>query len=113
MNSEIKNKFLELKVTGQRFAISSEEKLKKDKQLINYLKSLLDNNEVTDFEDIGFCYWNLSDNYGFLRDGQSLYENHKKLYHHIADNDKYLYWAVCDGTQKLTFENSGYRDFWW
>lgn len=72
MNNEIRNSFLELKITGQRSAITIQEKRDKDLKLIAYLKSLIDNNVVADFEDIGFCYWNISDNYAFLRDGYSL-----------------------------------------
>lgn len=114
MNNEIKNMFLELKVTGQRSAISIQDKREKDLQLIAYLKSFTEKNIVTDFEDVAFCYWNISDNYALLRDGRSLYENHKKFYEQVINEDTYyLYWLVCDATQKLTLEKDGYGSFWW
>ena len=51
MNNEIRNGFLELKITGQRSAITIQEKRDNDLKLIAYLKSLIDNNVVADFED--------------------------------------------------------------
>lgn len=114
MNNEIRNRFLKLKITGQRSAISIQDKRENDLKLIAYLKSLIDNNVVADFEDIGFCYWNISDNYAFIRDGYSLYENHKQFYEHIINNDScYLFWLVCDATQRLALEKGGYYNFWW
>ena len=114
MNNEIRNRFLELKITGQRSAISIQDKRENDLKLIAYLKSLIENKVVADFEDIGFCYWNISDNYAFLREGHSLFENHKKFYECIINNDScYLYWLVCDATQRLALEKDGYSTFWW
>ncbi|MBE6654324.1 MAG: hypothetical protein E7608_02555 [Ruminococcaceae bacterium] len=114
MNNEIINLFSKLKITGQRSAISIEDKREKDLRLIAYLKSIIGKNSVTDFEDIGFCYWNISDNYALLRNGHSLCENHKKFYDHIIKSDScYLYWLVCDATQRLALEKDGYHSFWW
>ena len=114
MNNEIRNGFLKLKITGQRSAISIQDKRENDLKLIAYLKYLIENNVVVDFEDIGFCFWNISDNYAFLRDGYSLYENHKQFYEHIINNDScYLFWLVCDATQRLALEKDGYYNFWW
>ena len=114
MDEQIKKHFTELKVTGQRFATSSEEKIEKDILLISYLHSLVDNCLVTDFEDKGFCYWNISDNYALLKKGYFLFDNHKKFYEHIKNQDnEYLYWLVCDATQRLTLEKDGYSSFWW
>ncbi len=114
MKDKIKKAFLELKVTGQRFAISPEEKREKDLSLISYLNSVIENKIVTEFQDIGFCYWNISDNYALLKDGYSLFDNHKKFYELIRNQDnEYLYWLVCDATQRLTLEKDGYSDFWW
>ena len=115
MNEHIRNHFMELKVTGQRFAISAGEKREKDIVLISYLKSLLDNELVTEFEDLGFCYWNISDNYALLKDGHSLYNNHNQFLEFINNHgdSKYLYWLVCDATQRLTLEKDGYGSFWW
>ncbi len=82
--------------------------------LIDYLKSLIDNKIVTDFEDTGFCYWNISDSYALLKDGHRLFDNHKAFYDYIKKYDEnYLPWLVCDATQKLTLEHHGYGDFWW
>lgn len=114
MNDEIRNLFLELKVIGQRSAISTEDKRGKDLKLITHLSSFIDKKIVSDFEDVGFCYWNISDNYALLRDGHSLCENHKNFYAHIINEDScYLYWLVCDATQRLALEKDGYGSFWW
>ena len=114
MNTQIIKQFKELKVIGQRSAITPQEKIEKDAQLIRYLKSAIDNNVVTDFEDVGFCYWNISDNYALMKDGHSLMRNHQIFYEHIKNNDAcYLYWTVCDATQRLTLEKDGFSKFWW
>lgn len=114
MDNQIKNRFLSLKLTGQRSALSSTEKKEHDLQTIQYLQSVLDKREVTSFEDVGFCYWNISDNFAFLRDGHAEFENHNKFYAHIkTEHTRYLYWAVNDATQRLTLEKDGYTDFWW
>lgn len=114
MNQQIKNRFLELKLTGQRVTMTLEEKRGKDLELIEYLQSLIANNVVAEFEDVGFCYWNISDNYALLRDGHALRKNHQAFYDYIMSNDtSYLYWLVCDATQRLTLEKDGYSDWWW
>ncbi len=113
MDEQIKKRFIELKARGQRSAMTSKVK-EKDLQLIHYLKAILENNEVTEFEDIGFCYWNISDNYALIKDGYSLMCNHKLFYEHIkSEKNCYLYWLVCDATQRLTLEKDGYSKFWW
>lgn len=66
MDKQIITRFLELKVTGQRCSMMPEEKAPKDAQLISYLNYTIDNKIVVEFEDIGFCYWNISDNYALL-----------------------------------------------
>ncbi len=114
MNLQIKERFLELKLIGQRATVFREEKKRKDLALIVYLNSVIANREVTGFEDIGFCYWNISDNYALLRDGHALRKNHQAFYEHIMSKDAgYLYWLVCDATQRLTLEKDGYSDWWW
>lgn len=114
MNTQFRNRFLELKVTGQRCAISPEYKREKDIKLIEYLKHTLEHNEVVGFEDVGFCYWNISDNYALQRDGHSQHKNHVAFYEHVKNHDPvYLFWTVCDATQRLTLEKDGYADFWW
>lgn len=113
MDEQIRKHFIELKVTGQRFAKTSEVR-EKDLQLIDYLKSVVDNNIVTEFEDLGFCYWNISDNYALIKDGYALMCNHQTFYEHIkSENCRYLYWLVCDASQRLTLEKTGYSEFWW
>ena len=59
MNDEIRDLFLNLKVIGQRSAISSEAKREKDLKLIAVLRSFIEKKIVCDFEDVGFCYWNI------------------------------------------------------
>ncbi len=114
MNEMIKKRFTELKITGQRSAILPREKYEKDLQLIQYLKTLIVSKEVSEFEDVGFCYWNISDSYALTKDGYSLMCNHKDFYNHIKTGNKcYLYWLVCDATQRLTLEKDGFSDFWW
>ena len=114
MNSQIIKRFQELKIAGQRATVSPEEKKKKDLELIEYLKYVIANKEVTGFEDVGFCYWNISDNYALLRDGHALSKNHRAFYEHITAYDKScLFWLVCDATQRLTLEKDGYSDWWW
>lgn len=114
MNPQIKARFQELKITGQRGTLSLEEKKKKDLKLIEYLEAVIAKKEVTDFEDIGFCHWNISDNYALLRDGHALRRNHQIFYEHVMSYDKsYLLWLVCDATQRLTLEKDGYSDWWW
>jgi len=85
MDEQIRRKFVDLKVTGQRFAISPDEKREKDLSLISYLNSIIENEIVTEFQDIGFCYWNISDNYALLKDGYSLFDNHRKFCEHIKN----------------------------
>ncbi len=114
MNTEIINEFKRLKLCGQRFTVNKSEKEKADRDLILYLQSLLESNQITDFEDIGFCYWNISDSFAMLGDGNALLLNHKKFYDFVKQEDhKYLHWLVCDATQRLTLEHTGSYDFWW
>lgn len=82
--------------------------------LIAYLQSLLTKAEVRQFEDVGFCYWNLSDQYALLRDGHNQVQNHQRFYEHIQKGcSSYQFWLVCDATQRLTLEKDGYGDLWW
>ena len=86
---EIKNTFRELYDQSPR--------------LIAYLQELIQKNILNAPEDIGFCYWNISDHHALMRNGAAVYNNH----------NKYLYWLVCDATQKYALEDAGYSDFWW
>ncbi len=108
MNEETRNRFIELNsacVDGNTVARCA---------LIDYLQSLLAEGQVNTFEDIGWCYWNISDQYALLRDGHRQSENHRRFYEHVSRGDAaYLYWLVNDATQKLTLEKDGYGDVWW
>ncbi len=112
LTQDIRNTFRNLKVTGQRNEI--EDKYEKDCLLIQYLQGLIADSVVTEPEDIGFCYWNLSDNYALTRNGMALVENHRRFVSHTGGMDaKYAYWPVSDGTQRIVLEQAGYSDFWW
>lgn len=114
MDEPMRKRFVELKVIGQRFNLSPKETSEKDISLISYLKSLIENGFVKEFEDIGFCYWNISDNYALLKDGHSVFDNHKKFCEYIRNEETtYLYWLVCDATQRLALQKDGYNEFWW
>lgn len=81
---------------------------------IQYLNRLIQDEVAVDFEDVGFCYWHISDNFALLRDGASLYLNHRTFNEHIRTRDsRYLYWVVSDATQRLTLETDEHSDFWW
>ncbi len=114
MDENIIANFKELKVVGDRSVIKESKKATKDNALIEYLKQIIKNGEVVKFEDIGFCYWNISDNYALLRNGYKLYQNHMEFYNFIENADsKYLFWLVNDATQRFTLEKDGYSSFWW
>lgn len=79
-----------------------------------YLYRVVQENLAIDFEDVGFCYWHISDNFALLRDSRSLYSNHCAFAEYIsAEGGCYLYWPVSDATQRLTLEIGGYTEFWW
>lgn len=82
--------------------------------LIAFLQSSIDCGDAATFEDVGFCYWNISDQYALLRDGDRVLRNHRRFYEHVKQGEApYLYWLVCDATQRLTLEKDGYGDEWW
>lgn len=84
------------------------------KERTQYLNHLIQDKAVVDFEDVGFCYWHISDNFALLRDGASLFKNHRIFEEHIRTvESRYLYWLVSDATQRLTLEVNGHTDFWW
>lgn len=113
LDSDIREEFNRLKCTGQRELKSSSEKHSKDKAVIDYLNNLLNSNTVEDFEDISFCFWNISDSYAMLRDSEQEYKNHLKFSDHISRGEnKYGFWTVCDATQRFTLILGGYGEFW-
>ena len=82
--------------------------------LITFLQSSINCGDAETFEDVGFCYWNISDQYALLWDGYTQSENHRRFYEHVSQGDDvHLYWLVNDATQKLTLEKDGYDDLWW
>ncbi len=114
MEQHIIHTFQALKVVGDRSKVDQHTKQCKDSALIDFLQETIKAQRVTAFEDIGFCYWNISDNYAFLRNGQGLYNNHSAFFDFIATGEsKYLYWLVNDATQRFTLETNGCSSFWW
>ncbi len=114
MDHNRKQRFCQLTQSVQRAALTREEAESRDRRLLAYLKEIVTSGEVTDFEEMGFYYWNISDRYGLLKDGHSLFANHQVFYEHVKDgHPRYLYWLVCDATQRLTLEKDGYGEFWW
>lgn len=100
LTPEIKNTFRELYDQSPR--------------LITYLQELIQKTILNTPEDIGFCYWNISDHYALMRNGTAVYSNHNTFYQYLtAYHTKYLYWLVCDATQKYALEDAGYTNFWW
>lgn len=102
----------------ERFALLDKQSRAKNPEdryaLIAFLQSLIDDGGADTFEDVGLCYWNLSDQYALLRDGDSVLRNHRRFYEHVKQGDApYLYWLVCDATQRLTLEKDGHGDAWW
>lgn len=84
------------------------------KERIQYLNHLIQDEVAVNFEDVGFCYWHISDSFALLRDGSSLYSNHRIFNQHIrTGSSQYPYWVVSDATQRLTLEADGHSDFWW
>lgn len=112
LNNEIRDKFRQIKSMGERNAKSSAEKHFSDTAVIEYMNYLL-NNHINDFFDTGFCMWNISDSYALMRDGESLYKNHKRFADFLSDNPSvYGFWAVSDTTQRFTLISSGHESFW-
>lgn len=112
LTQAIKDQFHNLKLCGERIGISQEKKRAADLACLEYLQSLLNSDELN-AEDKCFCYWNISDQYALLRNREALYENHKLFYGYLKSLPvKYLYWAVCDGTQRGVLEEVD-ADFWW
>lgn len=112
LSDEIREKFISIKLSGERNSKSFEEKNSSDLSVIGYMNYLLDN-RANDFYDTGFCLWNISDSYALMRDGESLYENHRKFADFLSDKPSiYSSWAVSDTTQRFTLISFGYENFW-
>lgn len=114
MNSEFIETFKKLKLAGERTTYSREEKRKQDLAVIDFLQPALYGNVLKGTEEIGFAYWNISDSFAMLRDGENLYKNHCEFADFLKDKpSKYLFWPVSDATQRFTLELGGFADFWW
>ena len=81
--------------------------------IIDYLSYILSTNNADNLL-AGFCYWNISDSYAMLRKPDEQYTNHLNFYKLLETMDsKYIFWLVCDATQRFTLELGGYGEFWW
>lgn len=112
LSDDVREKFRQIKISGERNAKSFEEKNSSDMSVIGYMNYLLDCCE-NDFFNTGFCLWNISDSYALMRDGENLYKNHRKFAELLSDKpSKYSSWAVSDTTQRFTLIASDHENFW-
>ncbi len=110
---EFKSEFKKVKLIGQRCSVSAEEKRNADIKTIEFIRSALSGGFSLDDEDIACCLWNISDSFAMLRDCPQLYKNHCEFARHTEKmGGKYLFWTVCDATQKFTLTLGGYGGFW-
>lgn len=101
MTPDIRNTFKVLQAKG------------KLKDTVKYLSDILMTDNIDNML-AGFCYWNISDSYAMLRQSDNLYDNHLKFCKLLENmSEKYIFWVVCDATQRFTLELGGYGDFWW
>ena len=113
MTEEIRDKFRQMKLCGERNNMAISDKKSADLAVIDYMNQLLDSGELCETEDICFALWNISDSYAMQRKTDVLYKNHKKFRAFISGvDDKYKYYLVCDTTQRFTLTSGGYGDFW-
>lgn len=113
MTEEIREKFRQLKLFGERNNIPFSDKKSADSAVVNYMRQLLDSGELCETEDICFALWNISDSYAMQRKIDDLYNNHNNFKDFISGvNDKYKYYLVCDTTQRFTLISGGYGGFW-
>ena len=113
MTEEIREKFRQLKLCGERNNMAFSDKKSADLAVIDYMNQLLDCGELCETEDICFAFWNISDSYAMQRNIDDLYNNHKKFKDFISCiEEKYKYYLVCDTTQRFTLISGGYSDFW-
>ncbi len=113
MTQAVRDEFMRIKHTGQRNALTHEEKEKSDFSVIEYMDLLLRSGKATDFKDKCFCFWNISDSYAMLRKPDELYKNHLKFVEYVSMDDKiYGFWPISDCTQRFTLISGGYENFW-
>ncbi len=98
---------------GQSTAYSSDQKRAANLAVIKLLTDAVENGDVTDMQEKAFCLWNISDSFAMLRDSESLYKNHRKL-EALVDRmtEKYLFYPVCDTTQRFTLALGGAESYW-
>ncbi len=105
---------LEIRLCGQRNDYGSEEKHEADKRALDFFENALDSGEFSDGEDIAWIMWNISDLYALMRDSENLYKNHIRFSEHLKTmSAPYLFWCVCDSSQKFTLQLGGYNDLWY
>jgi hypothetical protein len=105
ISEKIKNEFLKNETGMIRV------KEKNEKQVV-LLREALRTEQFTD-EEIGWAYWNISDNLALLRKSEEQYENHRLFEKHILNMDKkYLHWLTSDNTQTKALYVGGYEQFW-
>ncbi len=83
-------------------------------KIICTLQDFLNSKGTKNNMDIGWAYWNISDNYAMLRMPDEELKNHMKLVGFVKEKlpKEMLFWTVSDGTQKATLIQGGYEDFW-
>lgn len=114
LTPEFREKISKVCLYDQRVKYSGDEKRKADEKRLEFFKDALESGEFTDKEDIAFLFWNISDTYALLRDGERLCENHARFAEHLGTMSfPYLFWLVCDASQKFTLQLGGYNDFWY
>ena len=113
MTDEIREKFRQLKLCGERNTFSFADKESSDLAVIDYMNRLLDSGDLCDPKDICFAFWNISDSYAMLRKSGELYKNHQRFADYIScGRNGYKFYPVCDTTQRFTLILGGYGDFW-
>ncbi|MDO4944177.1 MAG: hypothetical protein Q4E74_03135 [Ruminococcus sp.] len=114
ITEDFRRQATEIRLCGQRNDYSAEEKRDADKRALEFFENALESGEFTDSEDIAWLMWSISDLYALMRDSENLYKNHIRFSEHLKTmSDPYLFWCVCDATQKFTLQLGGYNEFWY
>lgn len=113
MTEEIREKFQQFKLCGERNAKNIADKKSSDLSVIEYMDHLLHTGELCDFKDVCFAMWNISDSYAMLRKSDELYKNHQKFTDFVSCNrNEYKFYPICDTSQRFTLILGGYGEFW-
>ncbi len=114
ITKKFREKLTHIELSGDRNNYDADKKRKSDEQALKFLQNTLESGEFSDKEDIAFLLWKISDHYALLRSSEKLYENHLRFSEHLkAMPAPYLFWCVCDASQKFTLQFGGYNDFWY